>query len=195
MQTARIKNKNHRAKSTYARVAGYQNFSFYSVLFNFEKRGGFGLIETVVGAAIIGLVLVGLTQVGQFTFRVVGESNVKLRAAFMAEEGLEAVRLIRDAGWSNVTAFSVCTPYYPVWSGGAWQLEAGETTAEDTTFTRVVRFEAVSRDGNDDITSAHCTLGAGDPDIRKVTVDVFWMQRGMTASTSVSTYFANLFGG
>lgn len=160
-----------------------------------RDAGGFGLIETVVGAAIIGFVLAGLAQVGQFTFRVVGESNLKLRAAFLAEEGLEAVRLIRDAGWSNVTAQTVCTPYYPVYGGGVWQLQAGETTAEDTTFTRVVRFEAVSRDGNDDITSAHCTLGAGDPDIRKVTVDVFWMQRGMTASTSVSTYFTNLFGG
>ena len=63
---------------------------------------------------------------------------------------------------------------------------------EDPAFTRQVRIEAVSRDGaTDDIAGTNCT--GGDPDARRVTVDVIWMNRSRQASTTISTYLTNLF--
>ncbi len=142
-------------------------------------RHGFGLIETVVGAAILTAVLLGLAQVGQLTSRLVSASNLRLRAAFLAEEGIEAVRILRDSGWSaNIGPKTPCTDYYLSSSGGSWQISTNPAPLVDGIFDRRVRFEAVSRDAADDITGTGCAEAGTDPGSRKVTVSVLWPGRG-----------------
>lgn len=148
-------------------------------------------METVVGAAILIVLMLGLAQVGQFTFRLVDESNLKLRAAFLTEEGIEAVRILRDATWSaNITPLALDTDYYPAFSSGAFSLGTMPQVPVDGTFDRRVRFAAVQRDSADDIVESGGTL---DPNTRRVTVNVSWQNRGRTNTTSISTYLTNLF--
>lgn len=155
---------------------------------------GFGLIETVVGAAILSTVLLGLAQVGQLTFRLVSASNFRLRAAFLAEEGLEAARILRDSGWAaNIGPKTPCTDYYLSFSSGAWQLTASPVPLVGSLFDRRVRFEAVTRNASQDISGTSCSASGSDPDTRKVTATVQWMNRGQTSSITVSTYLTNLF--
>lgn len=161
--------------------------------FDFSCRSarGFGLVETVVGAAILVVLLLGLVQVGQFTFRLVDESSLRLRAAFLVEEGIEAVRVLRDTSWSaSIAPLALDTDRYLSFSGGAFSLGATPPAPVDGTFDRRVRFFAVNRDGSDNIVESGGTL---DPNTRRVTVTVSWQNRGRTGTTTISTYFTNLF--
>ncbi len=72
---------------------------------------GFGLIEILVGAAIIvGLVgggasvLAHLSRVAQSTWR-------ESKAVWWLEEGAEAMRLFRDVSWSNIAGLNHRTVY------------------------------------------------------------------------------------
>ncbi len=155
------------------------------------ESSGFGLVETIVGAAIMGLVLISLGEIGRFTLRVVDEASLKLRAAFLAEEGVEAVRAIRDTGWSaNIAPLPLGQDYYLRFSGGIWILDPMSQPKVDNIFDRRVVFGEVKRNASDDIVSAG---GVSDPDAKKVTVRVSWATRGGTASTTMATYLTNLF--
>lgn len=154
-------------------------------------RRGFGLIETVVGAAIVSVVLFGLAEVGQFTFRLTDEANFKIRASYLAEEGLEAARTMRDGGWSeNIAPRALDTDYFFNFAGGQWQMGLAPVPPVDNVFGRRIRFSAVYRGAEDDIVSSG---GALDPNAKKVTVDAWWSNRGRAATTTISTYLTNLF--
>ena len=156
-----------------------------------HAAGGFGLVETIVGAAIISLVLFALAEIGQFTFRVVDESNLRLRSAFLIEEGAEAVRTHRDTSWAgNIAPLALDTDYYLAFSGSVWQLSLTPGALADGIFDRRVVFSAVYRDSFDVITATGGTL---DPNTKKVTVRVMWSNRGRQATSAISTYFTNLF--
>lgn len=162
-----------------------------SALKTIKAPRGFGLVETVVGTAILLVILLGLVQAGQYAFRLVNDANLKLRASFLAEEGIEAVRTLRDVSWSlNIAPVANGIDYYPAFSGGAWQISQTPVSLVDGIFDRRVSFSAVYRDANDAITASG---GALDPDAKKVTVSVSWTNRGRTATTTISTYFTNLF--
>lgn len=154
-------------------------------------RTGFGLVETVVGAAILLTLMLGLGEVGRLAFRLVDDSNLKLRATFLTEEGIEALRILRDTSWStNIAPITLDTNYYLTFSGGTFSLGTAAAPAVDGLFNRQIRFSAVSRDSNDDMVESGGTL---DPNTKRVTVGVSWVNRGRTASTTISTYLTNLF--
>ena len=157
-------------------------------------RHGFGLIETVVGAAILTAVLLGLAQVGQLTLRLVSTANLRLRASFLAEEGLEVARLVRDSSWAaNIGPKALCSDHYLSFSSGSWQITANPAPLVEGIFERRVRFEAVTRNASSDITGTGCAESGSDPDTRKVTATVSWINRGQTASVVISTYLTNFF--
>lgn len=137
------------------------------------------------------MVLLALGQIGQFTFRVVDESNLKLRAAFLAEEGLEAVRILRDTSFTaNIAPLNLAQDYYLTFTAGAWQLGATPAPLVDNIFDRRVVLSAVYRDSSDAITTTGGTL---DPNTKKITVQVSWSHRGRQATNAISTYLTNLF--
>jgi Tfp pilus assembly protein PilV len=160
-------------------------------IFSKHARDGFGLLETVIGAAIISIVLIGLVEVGRFTFALVDTSNFKIRSAFLAEEGIEAIRTLRDASWAtNIVPVTLDTDYYFSFSGGAWHLSSVYGSLIDTAFSRTVRFSAVCRDVLDKIT----TCGAPtDPNARAIAVSVGWVYRGRAGTTTIATYLTNIF--
>lgn len=152
---------------------------------------GFGLIETLIGASIIGAVLLGLAAVGQHALRLVNESASRLQAAYLAEEGIEAARLARDAGWAAYIApLLLNTDYGLAFANGWWRLEASSTPLVDGAFLRSVRFSEVRRDAADRIVESG---GAVDPNARSVAVSVSWSNRGRIATTTIQTYLTNLF--
>lgn len=173
------------------RQASRRNSAFFVPRFFGHKRDGFGLIETVVGAAIISMVLFGLSQIGQLTFRLTDEANFKIRASYLAEEGLEIVRIKRDSGWSgNIAPLILDADYFFTFVGGQWQLGLTPVLPVDNVFARRVRFSAVYRDADDAIIASGGTL---DPNAKKVTAEVWWSNRANTSTTSISTYLTNLF--
>ena len=155
---------------------------------------GFGLIETIVAAAIIATILLGVSQVAQLALRSSDEASLKLSAGFLAEEGVEVMRLLRDMSWSSAIApLAPCVDHYPVFSANAWQIAPTPPPPSDGIFTRRMRLEAVLRSASSDISATRCTLSGSDPNIRKVSVEVMWSDHGRTASTTIRTYLTNFF--
>lgn len=66
---------------------------------NFQKRAGFSLPEVMVAVAILATVVVAVTSLLVSVKRAnTGNSN-RLMAYYLAQEGLEGIRNIRDSNW------------------------------------------------------------------------------------------------
>ncbi len=142
---------------------------------HFKK--GVSLVEVIVGSAII-VSLVTVVSVYAYFVRTAVANTAKIQATFLVEEGLEAVRCIRDTSWTtNIASLTMGTTYYLSFntSTNKWSLS---TTASsiDSTFTRKVVFSTV------------------DANTKKVVVSVSWSDHGVTNTNSASTYFTSVFG-
>jgi hypothetical protein len=149
---------------------------------------GFNLVEAVVSVTLAASFILALSAINTFYVRIALGHEQVIRASFLAEEGLEAARYMRDESWTNKVG--VLTPgveYYLYFSGTSWQ--ATTTVTEPAGFERRIKFDAVSRDTNADISE----LGTLDPNTRLVTSSVAWSERGATTTKVISMYLTNLF--
>lgn len=153
------------------------------------KKRGISIIEVVVACSVI---LVGtistIAAYGVYT-RYALDHDKNVQVAYLAEEALEAVSLLRDDSWTeNIIPLSNNTEYYLRWNGSAWATTTAQTYV-DSIFLRSVTFYPVYRDVNKHIDDA----GALDSDTRKVTVNISYIEAGATTTTSVSTYLTNIY--
>src|SRR3989338_3339471 len=74
---------------------------------------GFGILEIVIAVSIISATIFSLSFVFIISSRLEEASLNKIRANFLAEEGLEATRFLRDQSWAtNLGGLSIGTTYY-----------------------------------------------------------------------------------
>lgn len=153
-----------------------------------KTSSGFGLVEVVVGVALLTIAFLSLATTYNFYLvrTLANESTVK--ASFLLEEGMEAIKVIRDNGWTtNIASLSTGQIYSLVFYNGAW---VSTTTAEVIDgFTRSFLLSSVYRDGNSDIADS----GTLDSNAKKATMTVSWFDAGTTTTKSISTYITNLF--
>ena len=116
------------------------------------------------------------------------EASDRVRAGFLLEEGFEAVKTIRDAGWATIQSLTLDQPYYLVFSGGAWQATTSLQTI-DAVFERSFTVRPVLRDASYNIASA----GANDADARKIEFTISWNERARPITMTGVTYLTNLF--
>jgi len=150
---------------------------------------GFGLIEILVASAVLSVVLVAVSGFYQTSLNVSQTTGERITAAFLLEEGLEAVKIMRDDSWSDITNLTTGTPLYYNWTGTTW----ATTTTNifiDGLYERSFVVDDVYRDANDDIVFSGGTLDTG---IKQVTVSVAWTRKGATTTRSISSYVADLF--
>lgn len=139
---------------------------------------------------MLALFIVSIALYYRKALEVSQETTHHIQAGFLLEEGIEAVKSLRDDGWtSNITPLNAGTAYYLTWNGSKW---AATTTAAqiENTFWRTATFSTVSRDGNDDIVTSG---GVNDPGTRKVRIDVTWDKKTASTTESIETYITNLF--
>lgn len=168
-------------------MSKFQRFKDKKHLF----RAGFGLVEAVIGIALIIVFLVGITAVARFSSRLVFSAELQMQAVFLLEEGVDAVKGLRDTSWtSNVAPLFVDTDYWLQFGGSAWALTSSAQPFIDGRFDRRVKVFTVLRDSSDDIVVSG---GTADPNSKKITVSVSWFDRGATTTETASTYISNLF--
>lgn len=154
------------------------------------STSGFSLVEVVIGVSLIMLSLVGLTGAYSFYLKVGLKNTDTLQASFILQEGVEAVTLMRDNAWSNLSALTSGSWYYLAWNGSTW---VSTTTAQviDSTFTRTFKLDDAYRlDSGKDIV-ATTTAGAKtvDTNTKKLTVRVI----ATGVDKQLVTYLTNLF--
>lgn len=159
-----------------------------------STKGGFALIEIIVGASIMLVVLTGIISGYGGYLRATARNTLSLQATYILEEGIEATRILRDFGWSaNIAALTTGATYYFSWNGTRWVTTAVPVVI-DGAFTRTLVLSPVYRDANQDIAGG----GSLDVNTKKATVTVSWgstttpnVYAGGTKSLSV--YITNLF--
>lgn len=137
----------------------------------FQEKG-ISVVEVVIAIAVVSTAFFAISQVSILAIRASAERNTKSEALMLSQEGMEAVRSIRDASWStNIAGLNFGSTYYTATSSGQWILTQTDPGLIDGKFTRTVKIENVSRNINDDIVTSG---GANDPYTKKVTVTVSW---------------------
>jgi Tfp pilus assembly protein PilV len=135
----------------------------------YHLQSGMSLVEALLAMAIFAILSVGVISAiiyGQESSAVAGTRE---RAVKIAEEGIEAVRNIRDSGYGNLPADGT---YGLVISGGVFALSG----PSDTT----------------DIFARTITLATVDSRTRTVNVNVNWQQTAQrTGAISLNTYLTD----
>jgi len=159
-------------------------------MFNFIvfKNKGVGLIEVIIGLAVISTSFFAVFSVYNFFMRAAVQSADSTKATFLLEEGMEVVRSLRDVSWSGFYNLSTSTDHYILFDGNSWATTTSDVYV-DGKFERRFVVSDVFRDADGDIS----TIGTLDTGIRRVDVFVSWLIAGATSTLSAKTYLANLY--
>jgi len=119
-----------------------------------------------------------------------------IQTALLLEEGVEAVKQLRDASWTNnIAALTNDTPYYLAWDSASSTWQATTTPMlVDSYFARTFTLSSAYRDSSENLTSSSTSGATLDTGVRELAVTVSWSDRGATTTRSLYTYITNLFG-
>src|SRR3989344_6323039 len=153
-----------------------------------RKNRGFMVIEMLVAISIITVSILATTAVAQKSVYISRQSFHATQAAFLLEEGAEAVRIVRDNGWNNISSLTPNISYYPTFLDDTWTLS---TTVNNVgIFTRTVTIANVNRD---DTTEDIASVGTDDPGTKLITVTVSWLEGGVAIIKTLEFYLADIF--
>ena len=153
-----------------------------------SKKLGFMLIEVLVAVSIITASTLAAMAVAQRSIILSHRSVNMSQASFFLEEGAEAVRILRDDDWVNISSLNTNTDYYLEFTGATWSLTT--TPAQIGEFTRKINIADVSRDA----TSGNISE-SGNPDAgtKLVTVSVSWNEGSNTVTKTLQLYITDIF--
>ena len=147
------------------------------------------MVEVLVAASIITASVLAAMAVAQKSVQVSFEAFHISEAGFLLEEGAEAVRIVRDNAWTNISGLTAGTNYYPTFSGGTWTLST--TPNSVGIFTRTVSFANVNRDSaTQNIVSSG---GVSDAGTKLFTVTVSWVESAITVTKTLQFYISDIF--
>lgn len=160
-----------------------------SAMLTRENNRGFLLVEALIGTSIISIIIVAVMLAFSGGLKLSNRNGLATRAGFLAGEGIEVARLIRDKGWdAYLGSWPDGTAYRLVFNGGTWSTTTSNTFI-DGYFDRTVTAYNVFRDANNDIASS----GSADPDTKRIVTTVGWRNGEATTTISIQAYLTNLF--
>jgi type II secretory pathway pseudopilin PulG len=168
---------------------------------NNKFKKGFTIIEVIIACSIITITVFTLMSAASKGIELSGRSLRQTQANTLLEEGVEAVKTIRDDSWDTISALSLDAPYYLFYdiNTNKWSLSSSMDTPIssiptypiDDIFSRQVVFSEVYRNNDDDIDEED---GSNlDDGIKKVTVTVSWHSSGSQVSKDLVFYLADIF--
>jgi type II secretory pathway pseudopilin PulG len=150
---------------------------------------GITSIEVVIGVSIAGIVLVyAMYAITQF-INSARDVGIRTQALYLAEDGLELVRYMRDKNWTTFSTIPLnTTRYLTITSTDILPTTTTETIGN---FTRSFQVSNVYRNTTtDDIVASTTGGSAADTESKYVTMTVSWGTAGETLS--LSTILVNL---
>ncbi len=144
---------------------------------HYNQRGQL-LIELLVALGVSAILIPAITTGFIASRQGQAQQRQRLEATALAREAGDAVRVLRDANWSNISASGT---YHPEVSGATWVLASGAETIRG--YTRSIVIADTLRDGNGVIVA---TGGTFDPSTKHVLVAVSW---GTPVASTVTSAF------
>ncbi len=148
---------------------------------------GFAILEILIAITIFTLFSVGVFYLSLDSLQ--RDSKIELRSDALnyVQEGIEAVRSMRDRNFLLLTNGDHGLQL----QNDLWSFIAAPENI-DNFYSRTITIYDVYRDINGDISNNGGTL---DPDIKKVTSEVTWMEKGLfPKSLEITTYLTNWTG-
>lgn len=130
-----------------------------------RRQPGQLLIELLISFAILGITIPVILGMFITSNQTVSDQSVRRSASSEIVSIKEAVRQIRETGWSNVANPGT---YHVEYQSGIWTLQTGVSASEPA---HAIEIEDVYRDQGGEIVTSGGTL---DPSTKKVTVSVSW---------------------
>lgn len=159
-------------------------------MFKCLNNKGFGMVEIILAVALAAMFFLGIYEIILFSNKIISLDLRKTEAVHFAQEGMEAVRLIRDNGWSaNIAPLANDTAYYLVLLADDWVVTTTTQPFINGVFDRTITLKAVERDLNGDIISVGGTV---DTKTRHVSANVSWTEKGLNQNIELQTYITNL---
>jgi prepilin-type N-terminal cleavage/methylation domain-containing protein len=149
-----------------------------------RSEKGQTLVEVLVAIAIAGILLPTLATALAASREGRAQEEERVQAAALLREADEAVRSVREKGW---TGFAVNGTYRPAVSGSTWTLTSGAETIGN--FTRQVVVSDAQRNTSGAIVASGGTI---DPSTKKVVSTVSWTLPLPSSVTSESYYQRHL---
>lgn len=166
--------------------------AFYHVSHITYRKSGFGLLEVLLSSGILVVTIAAVITLGSIATRGSVLNQSRIQAYNLAQEGMEAVRAIRDTnyidqdtntnwdtGLIDTTTLDNCDveygDYTPPLSSIAqkrWKIVCTGTTSPDPRFTRKVNISPVA-------------------DSKRVDVTVSWDEFGRKHSVNLNTILTN----
>lgn len=150
-----------------------------------HRQAGQTLVELLVAIGLSAILLPALATAIIASREGRAQEAERSQAAGLLREATEAVRSVREKGW---TGFAVNGTYHPSVSGNAWALTAGSETIGN--FTRSVLVADAQRNSGGAIVASGGTI---DGATKKITVTVSWTNP-VTTSLSTDMYFQRYLG-
>lgn len=144
-----------------------------------SKQSGISLVEVVLALALFAVVAAVIVSLSLGGTTSLVRAAKHTEAAALAQEGLEAVRSIRDRAYNELRYSQSGVQQ----SGNVWDFLGQGTTETIGDFTRVITFNDVCRDAADDVVT--CPGNYTDPHSKEVVVDVSWDIRPGTQNNVV----------
>ncbi len=156
--------------------------------YKLQRNRGSGLIEIIIGLAVIFTAFFSALTAYIFFIQVSIKNADVTKSNFLLEETVEVVRYLRDSNWTSFSGLATSTTYFLDFDGVSWNATSTNNYIDDK-FERSFVVYTVFRDGNGDISA----IGTEDESIRKIEASVSWFVSGATSTQSAETYLANLF--
>lgn len=150
-----------------------------------SKSKGQTLVEVLVAIGLSAIMLPALATALVASREGRAQESERLQATALLRETTEAMRSVREKGWSFIATNGT---YYPTLSGNAWSLASGTQTTGN--FTRQIVISDVQRNSAGAIVPSGGTL---DPSTKKVVTTVSWTTP-IPSNVSSETYYSRYLG-
>ncbi len=151
------------------------------------QKKGFALVEVFLAIAIFAIFATGIFYLSLDTVRRDIKVNLNTEALLYTQEGIEAVRNIRDKNYLLLTNGDKGLSLV----AGSWEFIAAPEDVNGF-YSRTITIEDVYRDESGDIDTEGLYF---DPDTKKITSEVSWLQGGIIPkSISLTSYLSNWTG-
>ena len=151
------------------------------------KKRGITLVEVLVGVSILAIITVSIgITVNSYT-DARGRLLSEAKATYLAEEGYEILRAIRDEDWGDISSESIDAVRYLDVTATTLDI-TGTVEVVDGAYTRSFILRDLYRNADDDIVESTASGAAVDPDSRIVEVSVV----GPNGTVSLSSILSNV---
>lgn len=156
-----------------------------------------GMVEVLIGITMITIGILGLIGAYNYYLQVMIHNTPNIQAAYLLEESLESMQLLRDQSWSgNIATLSTATStkYYLTFNTttSKWSTTLTPQSLIDGFFDRTIIASSTYRNATKDIVPNGTSGATLDASTTLITATVSWNGGTGTTSKSLSVYLTNI---